>query len=451
MDRLDLFSPAGNLGYGVQEDTLNKARREYDIDVIGIDGGSTDQGPNYLGQGKPLVSDPIVKRDLRLLLKAQDEDEIPLLISTAGGSGSREHVDLTMKIINDVADDLGLDITVAKIYTDVPDEFLKQNLDKLTVLDFDTEVNAEVVDKAEKIVAQIGPEPYIDALEQGVDVILAGRSLDVSPFAAVPIARGFDKGLAGHLGKILECGALATKPGTTTDGIIGRITDDYFELIYPKEDRRVTTESVASHSLYEKANPNVIHLPDGVIDISDCDFDRRDERRVRISGSKFEPSDKYAVALEGVEKKGYRSITPAGMRSPELITNLDRIRDNVRREVVDNVDYDSDEFQITFRTYGEDAVPIMETIEEPDTPPIEVGIIIDVVGETQEIANAVCSRARYTMLHYGFEERKSTAGNLAFPYSPSDIEVGSVYGFSIHHLLEDVDPLEFTTITFEEL
>ena len=61
----------------------------------------------------------------------------------------------------------------------------------------------------------------------------------------------------------------------------------------------------------------------------------------------------------------------------------------------------------------------------------EVGIIIDVVAETQEQANTLCSVARSTLLHHGYQGRISTGGNVAFPYSPSDIKVGAVYQFSI--------------------
>jgi hypothetical protein len=48
--------------------------------------------------------------------------------------------------------------------------------------------------------------------------------------------------------------------------------------------------------------------------------------------------------------------------------------------------------------------------------------------------------ARSTMLHYGYPGRKSTAGNLAFPYSPSDISAGAVYKFNVYHLLQVDDP-----------
>lgn len=37
--------------------------------------------------------------------------------------------------------------------------------------------------------------------------------------------------------------------------------------------------------------------------------------------------------------------------------------------------------------------------------------------------------------------RVSTAGNLAFPYSPSDQKAGAVYAFSLYHLLKVADPI----------
>ena len=62
------------------------------------------------------------------------------------------------------------------------------------------------------------------------------------------------------------------------------------------------------------------------------------------------------------------------------------------------------------------------------------------VADRQESADAICSFARSSMLHYGYAGRKSTAGNLAFPYSPSDFRAGAVYEFSIYHLMRIDDP-----------
>ena len=80
-----------------------------------------------------------------------------------------------------------------------------------------------------------------------------------------------------------------------------------------------------------------------------------------------------------------------------------------------------------------------------------LGVIIDIVGKTQEIADTVCALARSRMLHCDYEGRKSTAGNLAFPFSPSDIHVGEVYEFSVFHLVKVDSLMETSKILIEEV
>ena len=70
----------------------------------------------------------------------------------------------------------------------------------------------------------------------------------------------------------------------------------------------------------------------------------------------------------------------------------------------------------------------------------ELGIVIEAVADSQEKADTICAFARSTMLHYGYSGRRATAGNLAFPYSPSDFHAGEVYVFSVYHLLQTEDP-----------
>ena len=68
--------------------------------------------------------------------------------------------------------------------------------------------------------------------------------------------------------------------------------------------------------------------------------------------------------------------------------------------------------------------------------PHELGLVIEVLADTQESASAVGALARSTMLHVGYPGRKTTAGNLALPYSPADIDLGPAYEFSVYHLLQ---------------
>ena len=89
---------------------------------------------------------------------------------------------------------------------------------------------------------------------------------------------------------------------------------------------------------------------------------------------------------------------------------------------------------------------MFEGVEESHSD--ELLIIIEAVAETQEIANTICSFARSTMLHFGYEGRYSTSGNLAFPFSPSDCKMGEVYEFNIYHLLEVDDPTSLFPIEY---
>lgn len=66
----------------------------------------------------------------------------------------------------------------------------------------------------------------------------------------------------------------------------------------------------------------------------------------------------------------------------------------------------------------------------------EVGIVMEVVAKDKELAKTIMAFTRSTLLHIDYKGRKSTAGNLAILFSPSDFDGGKVYEFSVHHLIE---------------
>jgi hypothetical protein len=72
-----------------------------------------------------------------------------------------------------------------------------------------------------------------------------------------------------------------------------------------------------------------------------------------------------------------------------------------------------------------------------------LGIVIEAVAPTKDEADTLASISRSTLLHYGYDGRISTAGNLAFPFSPSDVSMGVVYEFSLYHLMGISDPQDF--------
>ena len=78
-------------------------------------------------------------------------------------------------------------------------------------------------------------------------------------------------------------------------------------------------------------------------------------------------------------------------------------------------------------------------------------IIIEAVADTQEQADTICGFARSTMLHFGYEGRISTAGNLAFPFSPSDARMGEVFAFNVYHLMKVDDPKSLFPVEYFDL
>jgi hypothetical protein len=107
-------------------------------------------------------------------------------------------------------------------------------------------------------------------------------------------------------------------------------------------------------------------------------------------------------------------------------------------------------YTLLFRVYGRNGV-MAEREPMHHARPHEVGIVVEVVAPTQDEANAVLSIARVNTLHVDFPGRLCKEGNMAFPYSPSDIAMGPAYRFSVFHVLEVDDPLALFPITHEEV
>ena len=78
-------------------------------------------------------------------------------------------------------------------------------------------------------------------------------------------------------------------------------------------------------------------------------------------------------------------------------------------------------------------------------------LILEVLAESQDIANAVLAMARTSLLHADFPGRLCKEGNMAFPFSPSDIPLGELYRFSIFHVVAPDDPYEMFPIDYERV
>ncbi|OGL64685.1 MAG: hypothetical protein A3J27_08535 [Candidatus Tectomicrobia bacterium RIFCSPLOWO2_12_FULL_69_37] len=453
MDELRVLSVCGNLGYGFPVSSLENgiARNPH---YMGADNGSTDAGPYYLGSGDQLTKREQILRDLGHSLAAARRKGIPYIIGSAGTAGGNPHVDAVLDVMHLLAKRDGHKFKLAVIRAEMEKEFVKRavregrtrSLGKLPPL------TEEAVDESVRIVGQMGIGPFIRALEGGAEVILAGRSCDTAIYTSFAAMNGFDLGLAFHMSKIIECGAQCALPIGANDCILGTLRKDHFELEPMNMGKRLTPNSVAAHMMYEQPDPYLFYEPEGVVDLQESRFEQVDARRVRVRGSRFAAASKPTIKLEGVRLRGYRTITVAGMSDPNLLRNLDEVEARVKDTVAGMVggSLKPEEYELRFIYYGRDGVLGRPG---PDGRKVahEVGVVVEAIARDQVTANAVLSLARSTFLHCGFETRKATAGNLAFPFSPSDFPGGPVYEFHIYHLIELADAgapfeVEFTRV-----
>lgn len=453
MEEMRIVSINGCLGYGYEIPSL-EAGIATEPSLVGGDAGSSDPGPYYLGSGTSLVRREQILRDLTPALVKSRAAGIPLVIGSAGMGGGEPNLQFVRRIMIEIAREHGLHFKLATIHSEVENARVAKAVrdGQITPMPDSPPLTEDMALASTRIVGQMGTEPFAEALAQGADVVLAGRSCDTAIYAALPIARGFDPGLSLHMAKIMECGAQCGIPLAANDSLLGTIRRDHFE-VRPLATRRICTpESVAAHTMYEQGNPLVLYEPEGDVDMSNAQFEQIDRQTVRVSGSRFKPTPRLRIKLEGARRVGFRSFTLAGIRDRTVIANLDKIEGAVRATVRSLLEksISDDSFKLGFRHYGRDAVlGPYEPMRHHQ--PHEVGTVIEVIAETRELADYVLSLARSSFLHCPFEGRKTTAGNLAFSSSPSDVSAGEIYEFSVYHLMDVDDQLGMFPIDWESV
>lgn len=452
--RVKAVAATGQLGTGFLAESLEAA--VIGADFIGCDAGSTDPGPYYLGSGRTQGSQAAVARDTRLIIEAGLRQGIPVLIGSAGTAGARPQLEWMLTIVRELAREHDWHFSLAAIDTELNREYLLKQLDagRITPLHPAPVFNREVVEGAKHIVAMAGSEPFQQALKAGAQVVVAGRTTDTSIFAAVPISKGIPRGVAWHAGKILECGSASVEQRLHPDSMIAELDEEGFTVYPPNPRMRCTPTSVASHTLYENADPYRLVEPGGTLDTSESRYQAVDERAVRVTGSRFVPAEQYTVRLEGATLVGYRSVAIGGIRDPLVLRQLDGflegLKEVVAHKVGDSLQLSPNEYEIAWRVYGRDASmgPLEPT---PVVDGHEVGVLIDIVARSQRDASAICSIAWHTALHHPIPEYSGLISNLAFPYSPPGIDAGPVYRFCVNHVLALDDPCEPFPIRLEDV
>ncbi|KAI8878253.1 hypothetical protein K501DRAFT_258892 [Backusella circina FSU 941] len=440
-ESLKIVTPIGMLGYGYSEALLYKGISMGATAII-VDSGSTDSGPQKLALGTTTCPIDAYKKDLKPLLDACWHHKVKVLISSAGGDGSNQHVDELCQIVRDYCIEKAYQLKLIRIYAEIDPRIVHDALDagKISSCSSSPALVQDEIDKSPRIVAQMGMEPFIQAMETepDFDVIISGRAYDPAPYAAFCYVNGFKNiGNIYHMGKVMECGALCCTPKSKE--ALATIWQDRFEITPLSDESKCTVDSLSAHTLYEKARPDFLQGPGGTLDLTSSSYQvsPTDPRSCQATGAKFIPSDPYTIKLEGAKITGYRSVFLGGVRDPILISQIDSFLEKIKQYIgaaFKNVEYD-----LHFHVYGKDG--IMGPLERDTSIGKEVCIMGEVRATTQQNATNIASAARIGVVHGPYPDQKATSGNFAMPFTPLEVALGPVCEFNIYHCMEVDDPV----------
>ena len=445
-----ILVPAGMLGAGFTGEALDRGIAA-GAHAIAIDGGSTDSGPAYLGRAMAKMPPEAVAHDLRLMLTRAGAAGIPVIVGSAGTSGTDAGVEWVAGLVAQIAEEEGLDLTVARIFSEVAPARLHELLaaGRIEALAPASPVAAARIDRCAHLVGLLGAEPIVAALEGGADVVVAGRATDTAVIAAEALRRGCPPGPSWHAAKTAECGGQCTT-NPRGGGVLVCIDDGGFTVEPLESTSACTPMSVAAHMLYENADPHLMREPSGTLDVSAATYEPLDERRVRVAGSTFSEQP-HTTKLEGSGLVGYQSMALAGIRDPEVLADIDlwgrTLRDFIVAKAKDLLGMDEQDCTVEVRLYGWNAV--LGDRDPDPTPPREVGALLLVTAETQEAATRVVKLANPYLLHMPLPHMEHLP-SFAFMASPAEVERGPLYEFLLQHVAH-VEPGELSRTTFEQV
>ena len=241
---------------------------------------------------------------LKLNLRQIADQKIKIL-SNAGGVNP----EACAKAIRGLVADLNLDLKVAVV---LGDDLMQSKSDFTNIKEMYSEVDFPHEDKIASINAYLGAFPIAQALKDGADIVITGRSVDSAVTLAACIysfdwnENDYNKLASGSLaGHIIECGTQSTG-GNFTDWEL--VSKDLHQIGHPIVDMKDSGEfdcskskdstglvsfgTVAEQMLYEIGDPQSYILPDGICDFSQVRINEIEKDIVRVSGAIGYPAPK---------------------------------------------------------------------------------------------------------------------------------------------------------------
>lgn len=443
MESTRIICPNGHLGFAPLKPDSFHLGVAAKPDFIAADSGSNDIGPGPLGADISTSLRQWQEHDLEEMLLAARKLGVPMIIGSAGDTGSNSRVDLFVGMIKDLAKKHGITrFKLGYFYSEVEHEYLRSKIrggSPILGLDGRSPLTEEELDATSNIVAMAGVHPFMNLLDQGADVIIGGRSSDSAIFAAAALHRGHGLSESYYLGKVLECASFCAEPYGGKETVMGEITGSGEVLVTAMSPaQRCTVASVAGHAMYERSNPYHEYVAGGMLDMTHCDYEQATEKTTRVTGANFIPAEEMRVKLEGAGKLGERFVGLAGIRDPYTVQHVDLVIDWAKTQVRER--FGEDGYELYYNVFGKNGV--MGDLEPiKDTQSHELCVVVQAVAPTVEMAEEICMTGTRQMFYARLPDVKGTAGSVSFILDEV-LQASPAYHWTLNHTVAVTNGLE---------
>ncbi|MBA3656317.1 MAG: DUF1446 domain-containing protein [Gemmatimonadaceae bacterium] len=244
--------------------------------------------------------------------------------------------------------------------------------------------------------AYIGSGPIVEALRQGANIVITGRSTDTAlTMAPLRFEFGWGETDYDHLaagivaGHILECGAQSsggnclidwqTIPDLANVGypIAEARADGSFVITkHPDTGGRVSVPSVTEQLVYEMGDPRRYITPDVIADFATIQLKQDGDNRVQVSGVKgSEPTPTLKVSI--AYRAGYKAVGTLVYSWPDALAKA-KLADKILRERLEALGLKFDKILTEFvgvsSTHGSLAARSAEELRDIPEVQLRVGV-----------------------------------------------------------------------------
>ncbi len=271
---------------------------------------------------------------------------------------------------------------------------------------------ATVRERIQSANAYIGAAPIVEALAQGAQVVIAGRTTDTAlTYAPMMFEHGWsaddwDKLAAGVVaGHINECGAQATGGNTGVDWESIDYGDIGYPIIESRADGsfvvtkhetlggRVSVATVTEQLLYEMGDPSEYITPDCVADFRTIRLEQEGPDRVRVHGVRgAAATDRLKVSISYLA--GYKAVGRMVYSWPDAYEKA-RAADRTLRARFERIGLRFDEVHTEYLGAGACHGPLAGPVD-PELPEVELRIGVKHASDrhaverfTREIASLI--------------------------------------------------------------